>query len=269
MEMRNKYVAPGAAIHYFLTEWDPLDLSWSDFRSQLLGPTDPSTAVEDSLRGSIYASWEELGLSCQPDIANNGVHSSASPFEALSERMNWLSAKPEEDPFGQLLLHGGVTTKHIEEWALDPQVTYISQGKSTTCSLYDALEDLDADRCVTQCQLIVGDEGDIIDETELSGEQAEALHRRGNILRTSHVDGYDVYTFKYILEDSDSAGMIWEVCRDLQKLDHGRYDVKPIWTARKLTVAEAQQVLSQASPTKASERRSPLSNRLPGRVQLD
>jgi len=183
--------------------------------------------------------------------------------------MNWLGVTPEEDPFGQLLLHGGVTTKHIEEWALDPQVTFLSQGQSVTSSLYDALEDLDADRCVTQCQLIVGDEGEIYEETELSGEEAEALHKRGKVLKTSHIDGYDVYSFKYILEDEDAGGKFWEVSRELQKLDHGRYADKPAWTARKLTVAEAQQVLSQASPTKAAERRSPLSNRLPVSLKLN
>merc|ERR1740121_1702119 len=264
--MRDKYVAPGVAIHYFLTEWDPLDLSWSGFRNDLLGPTDPSTAAEDSLRGSIYAKWEELGLASQPDIGNNGVHSSASPFEALSERMNWVGVKPEEDPFGQLLLHGGVTTKHIEDWAFDPQVTFISQGESITCSLYDALEDLDADRCVTQCQLIVGDDMEGVDVDELEGDAAEALHKRGNVLKTSHEDGYDMYSFKYILEDADMASRIWEVSRDLAKLDGGRYADKPAWSARKLTVAEAQSVLAlTAGPAKAAERRSPLANRLPGR----
>jgi len=256
MEMRSKYVAPGAAIYYYLVEWDPLDLSWADFRSQVLGSTDPAVAPEDSLRGVLLARWRELGLASEPDIGDNGVHASASPFEALCERMNWLSVRVEEDAFGQLLLHGGVTPEHVKAWALDPQVTFISCQQPTTCSLYDALEDLDADRCVTQCQLIVGDEAGPCES--LPGERAEQLRKRGRVLGTSCVDSYSAYTFKYFVEDVENPGPIWEITRDLMKKDDGEYEEQPIWSGRKLTFAEAQQVLSSSAP-----RRSPLSNRLP------
>lgn len=274
MEMRNKYVAPGAAIHYYLVEWDPLVLSWADFRGQLLGPTDPTQAPEDSLRGKIYAQWKDLGLSSQPNIGDNGVHASASPFEALSERMNWLGVKAAEDNFGQLLLLGGVTPKHIEDWAFDPRVTFEQSGKEVTSSLYDALEDLDADRCVTQCQIIVGDAVLMSDDVEeLNGDEAEALHKTGKVVSTSYIDGYDAYSFKYYVEDPNFASVIWEVCSDLCKQE-GRYNDKAVWSACKLSVTEAQHLVmrvrsssEQAEDRRSPQgvdRRSPLNNRLPG-----
>jgi nucleoside diphosphate kinase len=70
-------------------EWDAASLSWSDFRGQLLGPTDPAECPAGSLRGQIKAQWQALGLKAEPDVGDNGVHASASPFEALAERMNW------------------------------------------------------------------------------------------------------------------------------------------------------------------------------------
>lgn len=255
MEMRNKYVAPGAAIHYFLAEWDPLDLSWTDFRGLVLGPTDPTTAPEDSLRGQIYTKWKDLGLELEPNVGDNGVHASASPFEALSERMNWLGIKAEEDSFGQLLLHGGVTTDHIKEWALDPRVTFMSHGESVKSSLYDSLEDLDADRCLTQCQLIVGDAAAT---KKVTREEAIQLHDTGNVLGKTVVDGYDSYSIKYFVEDPKVPGPIWEVMREQAKGEGGEMQ-ETMWSARVLSDAEAQKVFNSG----AASRRSPLNNRVP------
>ena len=36
-------------------------MSWADFRGKLLGPTDPASAPEGSLRQMIYSKWSELG----------------------------------------------------------------------------------------------------------------------------------------------------------------------------------------------------------------
>ena len=130
MAMRAKYTSPGAAIHHFTVEWDEGDLSWSDlffpyfriqnidyqfmnaylytypvpckicrsdFRGQFIGATDPSDAPDVSMRGQIRDRWRELGLSAPPDTGDNGVHASASPFEALAERVNWCGV-----PLGQV-----------------------------------------------------------------------------------------------------------------------------------------------------------------------
>ena len=40
-------------------------MSWADFRGKLLGPTDPASAPEGSLRQQIYSKWSELGRSAK------------------------------------------------------------------------------------------------------------------------------------------------------------------------------------------------------------
>jgi nucleoside diphosphate kinase len=145
MAMRNKYCAPGLSIYYYLIEWDAKKLSWKDFREKVLGPTDPQDAPKDSLRGLILQRWKELGLSEEPNVGDNGVHASASPFEGLAERLNWVGASIKDDAFGQALLSAGIDEAWIKDGANDPQVD-LGEGKKG--SLFDAVEDTDAEECV-------------------------------------------------------------------------------------------------------------------------
>merc|ERR1719375_591049 len=145
MSMRSKYVAPGASVYYFVVEWEPTRLSWADFRGAVLGPTDPTTAPAGSLRGNFYRHWERLRLARAPDVGDNAVHASASPFEALAEQCNWLGARPEELDFGRKLLEI-MDAEMLLEWSRDPQVTYGSPP--TTKSVFDAVEDTDANECL-------------------------------------------------------------------------------------------------------------------------
>ena len=88
--------------------------------------------------------WRSLGLAKCPDTGDNGVHASASPFEALAERANWLGVPISEDSYGRALLAAGVPLATIEHWCADPPVSF--EGK--TQSLFDLLEDLDAQACL-------------------------------------------------------------------------------------------------------------------------
>eukprot|EP00349_Pseudokeronopsis_sp_Brazil_P010566 CAMPEP_0202971636 /NCGR_PEP_ID=MMETSP1396-20130829/28937_1 /ASSEMBLY_ACC=CAM_ASM_000872 /TAXON_ID= /ORGANISM="Pseudokeronopsis sp., Strain Brazil" /LENGTH=297 /DNA_ID=CAMNT_0049701203 /DNA_START=27 /DNA_END=920 /DNA_ORIENTATION=+ len=140
MEMREKFVNASVTIHYYVVEFEPELLSWSDFRGKVLGPTDPSAAPSDSLRGSLYTAWEEYGLAEQPNTGDNCVHASASPFEGLAERMNWLKRDPESDPFGAAAIAAGISVETLRAWSVDPQV----KGKS----VFDQLEDTNAAECL-------------------------------------------------------------------------------------------------------------------------
>lgn len=142
MSMRKKFVLPGTSIHYYVVEFSPLTTNWSDFRGKILGPTNPADAPADSLRGSILRDWKKLGLEAVPNVGDNGVHASASPFEGLAERANWLQADVTKDSFGKKLIENGISKKTIDEWSVDPQV----KGGS----LFDALEDLDSDDCIAK-----------------------------------------------------------------------------------------------------------------------
>jgi nucleoside diphosphate kinase len=155
MAMREKYTKDGASIHYALVEWDESTLSWADFRGRVLGATDPATAAEGSARRAIYDDWASLGLAAQPDVGDNGVHASASPFEALCERLNWVGAKLESDPFGAALLAAGIPKETILAWTKDPQVSV--NGKNA--SLFDTLEDLSVSACLAKAKEIAGVSG--------------------------------------------------------------------------------------------------------------
>eukprot|EP01061_Rhynchopus_euleeides_P035614 TRINITY_DN5_c0_g2_i1.p1 TRINITY_DN5_c0_g2~~TRINITY_DN5_c0_g2_i1.p1 ORF type:complete len:436 (+),score=247.33 TRINITY_DN5_c0_g2_i1:83-1390(+) len=154
MSMRSKFTQPGLSIYYYTVEWDPKELAWDQFRGQLLGPTDPAEAPEGSLRGLIMKDWEGLGLKEQPNVGDNGVHASASPFEGLAERMNWVRESVEKNPFGKLLVSAGLTKKQIKEWSVDPQVKINDAGEKK--SLFDSVEDLDAPACVNKLVELAG-----------------------------------------------------------------------------------------------------------------
>lgn len=145
MSMRSQFTAPGKSIYYYTVSWDSKDLSWSSFRGDVLGPTDPSEAPVGSLRGIIMQDWKALGLKSAPNKGDNGVHASASPFEGLAERMNWAQIPLKEDPFGAKLLAAGIPADVLMAWSVDPQVTIPAGGKG---SLFDALEDSNASVCL-------------------------------------------------------------------------------------------------------------------------
>jgi len=145
MQMRSKFTKPGTEIYYFSVEWDPTSLPWADFRGKVLGPTDPAEAPAGSLRGEIMKNWKDLGLASEPNVGDNGMHASASPFEGFAERNNWLEVHISKDSFGGFLLGQGVEEKLIMDWSVDPQVTIDADGKKG--SIFDQLEDLDVNDC--------------------------------------------------------------------------------------------------------------------------
>lgn len=153
MTMRSAFTVPGRSIHYYTVEWDESSLSWEDFRGKVLGPTDPKEAPADSLRGRILSDWRALGLKSEPNVGDNGVHASASPFEGLAERMNWLETPCSKDAYCQALVRAGVKEATINAWSVDPQVK-LPSGKMG--SLFDALEDLDASACLEKAKTLNG-----------------------------------------------------------------------------------------------------------------
>ena len=126
----------------------------------MLGPTDPKDAPAGSLRGIIAKDWKALGLKAPCNGGDNAVHASASPFEGLAERTNWLAGSIGDDPFGKALLEEGVPAATIKAWSSDPQVKYDAATTKATGkakgSIFDALEDLDYEECLTRCVAISG-----------------------------------------------------------------------------------------------------------------
>jgi len=141
MSMRSAYTTPPAKIHYYTVKWTTDSLSWEDFRGEVLGATNPTVASSGSLRRNIFENWKSLGLDHVPNTGDNGVHASASPFEALAERNNWLGVEIAHDEFGKGMLATGLSEATIKNYAQDPQVTF----GGVKGSLFDFLEDLNAD----------------------------------------------------------------------------------------------------------------------------
>lgn len=155
MSMRSKFVGEANSIYYFSVEWDPAALSWADFRGNLLGPTDPNEAPADSIRGTILAKWEEFKLPGVPNKGDNGVHASASPFEGLAEKMNWLEKSISDEVFGTALLRNGFDEETIKAWSVDPRVDGAGD-EGAAGSIFDALEDMNAPDCLKKCVTIKG-----------------------------------------------------------------------------------------------------------------
>ena len=152
MAMRGKYTGADAKIRFFTTEWDADKLSWEDFRNKVLGGTDPKDAASGSLRKVVFTDWKKLGLAAEPDVGDNGVHASASPFEAMAERNNWCGQDIKTDVFGAGMLASGIPEATIVDWSSDPQVEF--EGKKQ--SLFDLLEDLNARDCLEKAKKIAG-----------------------------------------------------------------------------------------------------------------
>jgi len=147
MSMRSKFVGKDTSIHCYEVQWEPSKLSWESFRGELLGPTDPAEGPEGSIRKAILDRYEEFGLTGKPNKGDNGVHASASPFEGLAEKNNWLNKEIEQDSFGKALIDAGVSKETIVEWSVDPRVELPEGGKG---SVFDALEDMDVDDCLAK-----------------------------------------------------------------------------------------------------------------------
>ena len=158
MKMRGKFTSPGSSIYYYVVEFDPAVLSWADFRGKVLGPTSPADAPTDSLRGIVAANWQKLGLQAPCDDSDNAVHASASPFESLVERTNWLACYVADDPFGSALLAKGIPEATIKRWSNDPQVKYddetAKEKGNAKGSIFDALKELDYKQCLDRCVAI-------------------------------------------------------------------------------------------------------------------
>ena len=79
-------------------------------------------ACPTSLRYFLFMGWKELGFAAELNIGNNEVHASASLFEALAERANWLGMPLESNSFGRAMLATGVPLTTTKAECDDPAV---------------------------------------------------------------------------------------------------------------------------------------------------
>jgi hypothetical protein len=119
-------------MDYFVVEFESTQVSWQQFRKELLGATDAGKAGPGSLRGLLYAEYK-----VEYPGRDNFVHGSAGPLEGLVERcihepdIDW-----ESNPVGQYLAGRGFSRSSFAEWKAAQSVSDIGQ-------LFDATEGKD------------------------------------------------------------------------------------------------------------------------------
>ena len=148
--MRQSFVEDGAEVRYLVCEFDESELTWQNFRREVIGATNPSEAAKGSCRGKLLAKWEALGLESAPTYGQNGVHASAGPLEGLKERIVWAGGSLETDEFAQALVGGGVDKATLEAWLeANPVVTLGGE----TDKVFDLTEEMGSKAVLDLCRV--------------------------------------------------------------------------------------------------------------------
>lgn len=123
---------------------------WKILRGDLIGSTFPEKADPSSIRGILYTKSNELGLG-KVDIAANGIHLSAGPFEGMSEIANFVGKSLNKD-----LLMETTTAKALVKVGLNKDQIYtISQNPTITTvdgkmkDIYGLTEDMNFTEAIT------------------------------------------------------------------------------------------------------------------------
>lgn len=112
------------------------DKDWSVLRTEMLGETFPEKASPTSIRGMLYKDAKEYGFETVT-IANNALHLSAGPSEALFEIDNFLNRPfgidfiKEEANLSTRLQNEGVSEKQIREIINDKEIHSLLEHKNT------------------------------------------------------------------------------------------------------------------------------------------
>ncbi len=126
------------------------DTGWAELRDQMIGDTFPERAVTGSIRGQLHANPARYGFD-EVTIANNGVHLSAGPFEAMFEIANFFGSLVGTDISSapprivKKMLAAGVSQDDAYRANENPDV---DDGDGATTDLFDATEHLDTEAAV-------------------------------------------------------------------------------------------------------------------------
>mmetsp|Transcript_10237 Transcript_10237/g.23657 ORF Transcript_10237/g.23657 Transcript_10237/m.23657 type:complete len:562 (+) Transcript_10237:249-1934(+) len=167
-DLRKKWTAHGSKVKVLSVKFRAQDLSWTDFRTKVVGAsTNPFASSGKSIRSALAEKWKTLGLK-EPRAGAALVHASSSPLAALFERMNWLGVSAaSSDPFGRVLLstpsstpsggggggrglRNGLSESTLAAWRFDPLV-YFEGAHQRVLGLH---RDLDSQACLKRSQAV-------------------------------------------------------------------------------------------------------------------
>ena len=121
------------------------DTPWATLRDEMIGDTFPERAVAGSIRGLLHARPHNYGFD-EVTIANNGVHLSAGPFEAMFEIANFfgslldLDAAAARPRIVDAMLAAGISEQNAFVAMQNPTV---DDGAGGMTDLFDATEHID------------------------------------------------------------------------------------------------------------------------------
>lgn len=126
------------------------DTPWAMLRDDMIGDTFPERAVAGSIRGQLHAQPHRHGFD-EVTIANNGVHLSAGPFEAMFEIANFFGSLLDLDKaaarprIADAMLAAGISEQSAFAAMENPTV---DDGAGATTDLFDATEHMDTSPAV-------------------------------------------------------------------------------------------------------------------------
>ncbi len=126
------------------------DTGWAILRDQMIGDTFPERAVAGSIRGELHARPAHYGFE-EVTIANNGVHLSAGPFEAMFEIDNFFGSLLGSDisstppRIANAMRAAGISQSQAYKAKGNPDV---DDGAGETTDLFDATEHMDTEPAV-------------------------------------------------------------------------------------------------------------------------
>ncbi len=141
------FTEPSQRIALMLLHSDTL---WATLRDEMIGDTFPERAVPGSIRGQLHARPHNYGFD-EVTIANNGVHLSAGPFEAMFEIANFFGSLLELDVAAarsrivDAMLAAGISEQNAFAAMQNPDVDDGAGGKT---DLFDATEHIDTTAAV-------------------------------------------------------------------------------------------------------------------------
>lgn len=120
------------------------DTDWTTLRSEMIGDGFPEKAAVGSIRRTIFERRAAFGLS-SVTIANNFVHLSAGPFEAMFEMHNFLSDLPGVE----LNLLEGRVARELTPSSVDTALSNpTSEFNGGTKDLFSATEEINTREAV-------------------------------------------------------------------------------------------------------------------------
>lgn len=145
-EQLNHFTDPSHRIALFLIHSNN---AWAALKNQMVGATFPDKADPGSIRGILHAQAQDYGFE-SVTIANNVVHLSAGPFEALFEIVNFFGKLFEVD----IRKTQPLAVKHMQsaglslEQALGALDNPIISETPKPTDLFSATEDMDTDTAI-------------------------------------------------------------------------------------------------------------------------